>query len=167
MKIEVMTVESPLGELWVASSSEGVCALGFSEGSDRLRAGLRRRFGAVDYLNGEGNTGVRAALGAYFSGEWDGISAVRLGVEGTVFQRRVWEALGGIPVGETRSYKDIAKAIGCPGGERAVGGANGANPVAILIPCHRVIASSGQLAGYGWGPERKAWLLQHEGAWHR
>jgi AraC family transcriptional regulator of adaptative response/methylated-DNA-[protein]-cysteine methyltransferase len=85
-----------------------------------------------------------------------------LDIRATSFQRRVWEAIRTIPYGETRTYAEIAAAVGAPAAARAVGQACGANPVSIVIPCHRVVASGGGLGGYGWGLERKRWLLRHE-----
>jgi methylated-DNA-[protein]-cysteine S-methyltransferase len=89
---------------------------------------------------------------------------VPLAAPGTDFQRAVWAALSAIPFGETRSYVDIARAVGRPTASRAVGAANGQNPIAIIVPCHRVIGASGALTGYAGGLERKRWLLAHEGA---
>ena len=108
---------------------------------------------------------MRAAhqLTAYFSGELTAFD-LPLRLKGTPFQLSVWEELLKIPYGETRTYLDIARALGNPGAARAVGAANGANPIAIIVPCHRVIASDGSLGGYAGGMWRKAWLLRHEGA---
>ena len=164
MKLKVERIESPVGTFWAASNSTRICSLGFSEGEKRLRAGLVRRFGSVEFLEDEGVSELRLALGAYFSGKWDSLGELPLNLGGTAFQLRVWEQLRLIPVGETRSYKNIAQELDCEGGERAVGGANGANPVALLVPCHRVIAHDGKLGGYGWGIARKEWFLHHEGS---
>jgi O-6-methylguanine DNA methyltransferase len=102
-------------------------------------------------------------LTAYFSGELT-VFDLPLRMQGTPFQLSVWEQLLKIPCGETRSYRDIARALGNPEAVRAVGAANAANPIAIIVPCHRVIASDGKLGGYNGGLWRKAWLLRHEGA---
>jgi O-6-methylguanine DNA methyltransferase len=107
---------------------------------------------------------LTGALAAYFAGTvtaLDGLPVARIGSE---FQRRVWAALRQIPAGETRSYGQLAAAIGQPTASRAIGLANGANPIGIVVPCHRVIGSGGALTGYAGGVERKAWLLRHEGA---
>ncbi|GJQ29355.1 MAG: hypothetical protein HBSAPP03_12390 [Phycisphaerae bacterium] len=109
---------------------------------------------------------ARDQLAEYFSGTRRAFD-IPLDPAGTAFQRRVWDALQAIPAGETRSYADVAREIGSPSAVRAVGAANGANPIAIVIPCHRVIASDGSLHGYGGGLERKRWLLGFEGAAHR
>lgn len=102
-------------------------------------------------------------LREYFAGTRDAFD-LPLAPDGTAFQRRVWDALLAIPHGVTRSYGDIARAIGSPTASRAVGAANGQNPIAIIIPCHRVIGSSGSLTGYGGGMPTKKWLLEHERA---
>jgi methylated-DNA-[protein]-cysteine S-methyltransferase len=111
-----------------------------------------------------GISSARRALEAYFAGELSAIDALRVHTAGTVFQREVWAALRTIPLGETTTYGRLAAAIGRPKAVRAVGLANGANPVAIVVPCHRVIGSNASLTGYGGGLERKRWLLEHEGA---
>ncbi len=104
---------------------------------------------------------VRQTLDAYFLGEVD-LKLPPLDLHGTAFQQKVWQALLAIPAGETRSYGDIAREIGAPTAVRAVGAAVGRNPVSILVPCHRVVGSSGKLTGYAGGLERKTWLLAHE-----
>ncbi len=101
-------------------------------------------------------------LAEYFAGQRSSFD-LRLDLRGTPFQLRVWEALLRIPWGETRSYREVALEIGRPSAYRAVGGAVGSNPVSIVVPCHRVIGAGGQLVGYGWGLDRKRWLLAHEG----
>lgn len=103
----------------------------------------------------------RTQLAEYFAGERTSFD-LPLAPQGTPFQLEVWAALREIPYGETASYADIARAVGRPTGFRAVGAANGRNPLSIIVPCHRVIGADGQLTGYGWGVERKAWLLDHE-----
>ena len=107
--------------------------------------------------------GVVAQLTAYFAGTLIAFD-VRLALEGTGFQRRVWDELREIPYGETISYGELARRVGRPGAYRAVGLANGRNPVALIVPCHRVIGADGSLTGYGGGLARKRWLLEHEAA---
>ena len=104
---------------------------------------------------------VRRQVEEYFAGERTTFD-VELAPEGTPFQLAVWEALRGVGYGETASYVDIARTIGRPTASRAVGAANGRNPISIIVPCHRVIGASGKLVGYGWGVTRKQWLLEHE-----
>ena len=108
--------------------------------------------------------GAKRALTAYFAGEIGALDTLSVATGGTDFQRCVWAALRTIPTGETVSYGELARRIGNPKAVRAVGMANGANPIGIVVPCHRVIGSDGGLGGYGGGVERKAWLLKHEGA---
>ena len=107
---------------------------------------------------------IRGALAAYFEGELSSIEALPVATGGTDFQRSVWAALRAIPAGETRSYSALATSVGRPAAVRAVGLANGANPIGIVVPCHRVIGKDASLTGYGGGLERKRWLLAHEGA---
>lgn len=104
---------------------------------------------------------VRHHLDAYFSGQLR-VFSVPLDIRGTDFQKKIWACLATIPYGETRSYGEIARALGSPGASRAVGAANGANPLPIILPCHRVIGSGGALTGFGGGLDTKTWLLQHE-----
>lgn len=106
--------------------------------------------------------GVVAQLGEYFAGERTDFD-LQVELDGTPFQTTVWAALQEIPYGETWSYGELARHIGRPTGSRAVGMANGRNPVSIVVPCHRVIGADGSMTGYGWGTDRKTWLLAHEG----
>jgi methylated-DNA-[protein]-cysteine S-methyltransferase len=107
---------------------------------------------------------ARRSLQAYFEGDLDAVTCLPTATNGTDFQRTVWDALRRIPVGHTISYGALAVQIGRPTAMRAVGLANGANPIAIVIPCHRVIGANASLTGYGGGLDRKRWLLQHESA---
>jgi methylated-DNA-[protein]-cysteine S-methyltransferase len=107
---------------------------------------------------------IVARFAAYLAGDLRAIDAIPVDPRGTPFQRGVWAELRRIPAGHTRSYAAMARAVGAPTAVRAVGAANGANPIAIVIPCHRVVASDGGLGGYGGGLARKRWLLAHEGA---
>jgi methylated-DNA-[protein]-cysteine S-methyltransferase len=110
-------------------------------------------------------SGIAARVRAYFEGDLDALDDLPVRFErGTPFQREVWEALRTIPLGETISYAELARRVGRPGAYRAVGAANGQNPVGVVVPCHRVIAADGTLGGYGGGLDRKRWLLAHEGA---
>jgi O-6-methylguanine DNA methyltransferase len=111
--------------------------------------------------NAEAFKEARRQLGEYFGGDRKEF-AVAMDLEGSPFQVEVWTALLAIPFGATTSYRDIALAIGRPAAVRAVGAANGRNPISIIVPCHRVIGADGSLTGYGWGVDRKAWLLAHE-----
>lgn len=156
--------ESWLGPVLVAATGRGICAVLFGESTEELQRSLAARFPRASY--------ERAEPGSEFSG-WlartlalieapDQAIELPLDVRGTAFQRQVWDALRRIPAGETTTYQTVAKGIGRPKAVRAVASAIAANPVAIAIPCHRVVASNGTLAGYRWGLERKAALLRKE-----
>ena len=154
----IESVDSPIGTLWIAATRKGVCAISF-QAPKRKRtestAGPEARRILKD---------AAATLARYFRNGDDGFGDVPVDPEGTDFQLRVWSALRKIPRGQTRSYGEIAKAVGRPKAVRAVGAANGSNPVAIVVPCHRVIGANGTMTGYGGGLEKKEWLLKHEGA---
>ena len=106
--------------------------------------------------------GAITALRSYFRGALDALDGIPVELHGTPFQRRVWQQLRTVRAGTTSSYSNIARAIGAPAAVRAVGAANGANPVALIVPCHRIIGADGRLTGYGGGLDRKRWLLEHE-----
>ena len=157
---------TPAGEVTYAVTRAGdLVALGFFVQWNDLARPHERRFGGVALEAGAGTAHVAAALDAYLDGQLDALDRLRVDLGGTELQRRVWGALRTIPAGQTRSYADVARQVGAPRAVRAIGAANGANPVAIVVPCHRVIASDGRLHGYAGGLERKAWLLEHERAW--
>ncbi|WP_301751585.1 bifunctional DNA-binding transcriptional regulator/O6-methylguanine-DNA methyltransferase Ada [uncultured Erythrobacter sp.] len=149
-----------LGPMLVAATEKGVCCLAFGEGEVELRARFPR---AQLVAAGEDFRALFAQVVAAVEQPGPGSAAIPLDVKGTAFQQRVWEELRRIPHGETRSYGELAAALGNPKASRAVGGANGANHVAVLIPCHRVIAADGTLGGYAYGLEIKAELLRREG----
>jgi methylated-DNA-[protein]-cysteine S-methyltransferase len=154
-------VPSPLGALLVVSDPEGrLRGLDFAENEPRLRRLLREPVGS-----GTVPEPLRESLEAYFAGRLGALERVVTRTGGTGFQRRVWAALRRIPGGATTTYAALARAIGRPSACRAVGLANGANPIAIAIPCHRVIGANGALTGYAGGLERKRWLLDHERSW--
>jgi methylated-DNA-[protein]-cysteine S-methyltransferase len=155
---------SPLGPLALVASPEGLCAVGFDCDWARVVVELERRFGAVVLEPTEDPAGAVSALRRYFDGDVRAIEAIPVDTGGTPFQQQVWHTLRRIPAGQTWSYADMAAAIGRPSATRAVGAANGANPVGVVLPCHRVIGSNGSLTGYGGGLPRKVWLLRHEGA---
>jgi O-6-methylguanine DNA methyltransferase len=149
------------------ASGAALCALEFDTGARlaRLDARLGRFYGAPQIVRA--STGVHAQTQAwlerYFAGASFETACPALDARGTPFEMAVWSALGAIPIGQTTSYGAVARQIGgTPAASRAVGLANGANPLAIIVPCHRVIGSDGSLTGYGGGLARKLWLLQHE-----
>jgi O-6-methylguanine DNA methyltransferase len=161
--------DTPVGRMLALASDVGLIALEFSkvERHDRLEARLRRWLGprAVEDGTNRHLDSAAAWLSEYFSGLAADARALPLKMSGTEFELRVWECLRGIPPGHTRSYGDIAAELGLRNGARAVGLANGSNPLAIIVPCHRVIGSNGTLTGYGGGLDRKQWLLDHERRW--
>ncbi|RPF72390.1 bifunctional transcriptional activator/DNA repair enzyme AdaA [Aurantiacibacter spongiae] len=153
-------VETTLGPMLVAATARGVCRVSFGEDASALAA----RFPHAELV--AGGRGFAALLTRVVEAvETPGSGHdIPLDVQGTAFQHRVWRALRDIPAGETRSYGQLAAALGNPRAGRAVGGANGANGVAVLIPCHRVVAADGSLGGYAYGPDIKRELLRREGA---
>lgn len=156
-------VESPIGQLLVVTDAKGVVhALDFADFEPRMRRFMRLRHGASDLSEGGQTGSVRAALVAYFSGDATALDELPLETGGTAFQQAVWQALRAIPHGQTRTYGQLAEAIGRPTAVRAVGLANGANAIALIVPCHRVIGRDGTLTGYAGGLERKQWLLELE-----
>lgn len=156
-------IQSPVGELLMIADTTGTLrVLEFHDQSDRWRPTLARRFKDAELTEKPGAFGHAKILARYFEGEVEAIDAMATAGEGTEFQRTVWKALRTIPAGSTLSYGALARQIGQPSATRAVGLANGANPIAIVVPCHRVIGSDGSLTGYGGGLERKRWLLAHE-----
>lgn len=154
---------SPVGEILLVTDTGGaVRALDFADFEHRMLRLLRLHYGTVDLSPAAAPLAVRQALEAYFGGDLEELGAIPVQTGGTEFQRAVWRALRDIPAGQTRSYGQIAQSIASPKAVRAVGLANGANPVGVIVPCHRVIGKSGALTGYAGGVERKRWLLAHE-----
>ncbi len=153
---------SPLGEIEIACSDSALIAMEFADADDRFQRSLERRFGAVALVEARDPLGVKSRLDAYFQGDLLGLDAIAVDGGGSPFQRRVWTALREIPAGTTTSYGALAKRLAQPTATRAVGLANGANPISIVVPCHRVIGADGTLTGYGGGLPRKRWLLDHE-----
>jgi methylated-DNA-[protein]-cysteine S-methyltransferase len=156
---------TPIGEALVVTDEAGTLrAFNWSDYEQRMRAWIGRHYPKARLSEGRGPEAVRRALMAYFGGEARALDGLAWRAAGTAFQLTVWEALCAIPVGETLSYARLAERIGRPSAVRAVGLANGANPISLVVPCHRVIGADGSLTGYGGGLPRKRWLLAHEGA---
>jgi O-6-methylguanine DNA methyltransferase len=162
--LQLENVASPIGDLLVATLGDAVCAIAFEGSAADTERHLDRRYSEYAKRRGPVPARVRDALKRYFDGDMTAFDAIPVTVRGTPFQEQAWAALRTIPAGETRSYADMAAQIGRPKAVRAVGLANGQNPVPIMVPCHRVIGRDGSLTGFGGGLERKAWLLRHEGA---
>lgn len=158
-------IATPVGEGLLITDAEGLLrAFDWTTHEDRMYLLLRRQNPPISLREGRASNAIRGALETYFAGDLGALSKIRWWTGGTDFQRTVWTALCTIPVGETLSYRGLAERIGKPSAVRAVGLANGANPIGIVVPCHRVIGSNGSLTGYGGGMDRKQWLLTHEGA---
>jgi methylated-DNA-[protein]-cysteine S-methyltransferase len=158
---------SPVGEMMVVMDQDGLLrALEWTDLTDRMTRLFSRQYRGqpISYRESGDGAQIRDALQAYFAGTLSALDSLETQVGGTMFQQSVWRALRTIPAGQTRSYRDIAIAIGNPKGVRAIGLANGANPIGIVVPCHRVIGANGTMTGYGGGLNRKEWLLKHEGA---
>jgi methylated-DNA-[protein]-cysteine S-methyltransferase len=164
VRLATANVNTPVGEVMLVARDGKLCALDFARARGRVRRELKARFGDVTLVRTPDPAGAASALRAYFAGRLDALDGIEVDLGGTPFQRRVWAALRRIPAGRTLSYSQLAARIGRPAAVRAVGTANGRNPVAIVVPCHRVIAAGGGLGGYGGGLPRKRWLLRHEGA---
>jgi len=165
MQLMYVEIPSPVGDLFAVLREDTLCCLSFDQHWPEARARLQARFGAVSLVRSSRAEMIANRLEAYFGGRLDSLEGIPTDPGGTPFQRRVWSALCEIPVGRTISYAELARRVGRPSATRAVGMTNGQNPIAIVIPCHRVIGSRGDLTGYGGGLERKRWLLEHEGAW--
>lgn len=162
-------VASPIGTLLIVHDPDArLRALDFGDHESRMRRLLRLHYGEDErnfvVKDGRIPKVIKRALAAYFAGDLTALDHIAVATGGTFFQRAVWEALRRIPPGTTLSYGALAKKIGRPKAVRAVGLANGANPIAIVVPCHRVIGADTSLTGYGGGMDRKRWLLNHEGA---
>ena len=156
---------TPIGTALIVTDEAGrLRAFDFEDFEPRMRRLLARHYGDTPLVPGAAPPALKQALAGYFAGDLAALAKIDWATAGTEFQRAVWAALITIPIGETLSYADLAARIGRPKAVRAVGLANGANPVAVVVPCHRVIGADGSLTGYAGGVERKRWLLEHERA---
>jgi methylated-DNA-[protein]-cysteine S-methyltransferase len=157
-------LQTPIGVALLVTDSGGVLrALDWEDYAPRMKELLRLQIGAVVLSDARAPKDLRAALTGYFKGDLDRLTAIEWRVAGTPFQQKVWHALPKIPAGTTTSYGALAAKLKAPNAMRAVGHANGSNPISVVIPCHRLIGANGKLIKYGGGLERKRWLLQHEG----
>ena len=155
---------TPIGVALLVTDAEGhLRALDWDDYEHRMHELLRLHHGAVELRDQPAPTAMKTALSAYFEGDLDQLSRVAWRIAGTPFQQKVWTALARIPVGTTMSYGALAARIDMPKAIRAVGHANGSNPISVVLPCHRLIGADGSLVKYGGGLERKRWLLRHEG----
>ena len=157
-------LETPIGVALLVTDGDGVLrALDWDDYEPRMRELLRLQYGNVALQDARSPRDIRAALSGYFKGDLACLNAIKWRVTGTPFQHKVWTALPTIPVGTTISYGALAVQLGMPKAVRAVGHANGSNPLSVVVPCHRLIGADGSLVKYGGGLERKRWLLEHEG----
>lgn len=162
--MERVRITSPIGELTCLVRSDVLVGVAFDGDAGGTVEKVRRRFAGEVVRDAREAGGVRAAFEGYFGGDPLALDALAVDPGGTPFQVKVWMSLREIEAGQTRSYQDVARRVGSPAAVRAVGAANGANPIPLVLPCHRVIGKNGTLVGYGGGMERKTWLLRHEGA---
>ena len=153
---------SPIGELALVTRGPVLLSLAFDAEPAAVAASIGGRL-RVEVAPRPPASHLRGLLDGYFAGDIAALDRIEVDPAGTPFQRLVWDALRAIPAGTTTSYGALAGRIGRPNAVRAVGAANGANPIAVVVPCHRVIGAGGSLVGYGGGLERKRWLLAHEG----
>src|SRR6266700_733447 len=155
---------TPIGIALMVTDADGVLrAFDWEDHAARVSELLRLQYGAVNLRDARAPDAVKAALSAYFNGDLAGLKTIKWRVAGTPFQRKVWTALPTIPPGATMTYGALAAQLGVPKAIRALGHANGSNPLSVVVPCHRLIGANGSLVKYGSGLERKRWLLAHEG----
>lgn len=164
-RIVIDRLDTPIGVALLAVDEDGYLrAFDWEDYGERQARLLARFSGGAPTMTGDAPAAMRDAVTAYFDGELEALRTIPWRSGGTDFQLKCWEALCAIPAGSTASYGEQAVKIGKPNAMRAVGLANGCNPVGLIVPCHRVIGASGSLTGYGGGLRRKRWLLRHEGA---
>lgn len=158
------TIATPIGDLMLVAEGQLLCMAEFADCTARSERwlGKRLRSRAATLVAGEVPCGIRQAFDAYFAGGIGAIDGIAVSLSGTVFQNQVWQALRVIPPGSTFAYGAFAERLGRPQAARAVGHANGTNPLSIVVPCHRLVGADGALTDYGGGLWRKRWLLDHE-----
>lgn len=160
-RFQADTLATPIGPVLIVCDADALCAVDFDGFDDRVRMSLLLRYGAYEFVRASNPLGATRLLERYFEGELGAIDALPVNPGGTAYQRRVWNALRTIPPGATRSYGQLAAQVGGTHA-RAVGQANSLNPIAIVVPCHRVVGADATLTGYAGGLARKRWLLDHE-----
>ena len=164
-RLRLDRLATPIGEALIVTDEAGYLrAFDWADRESSMARLLRLHYGSAVPEPGAAPMNVKRLLRRYFEGERDCLAGIEWRTGGTVFQRAVWAGLTTIAPGETLSYGALAAKLGCPTSVRAVGLANGANPISVVVPCHRVIGADGSLTGYGGGIARKRWLLNHEGA---
>lgn len=155
--------QSPVGEIFLAADENELCSLDFNDNDSRIEKLLKQRFGEYELSTKRNFLNMHERLDKYFKGDWQAFDGLAMNTHGTDFQQRVWQSLQTISTGDAISYEQLAGKIKNPKAVRAVASTNASNPIAVIIPCHRVIGKNGSLRGYTGGIDRQAWLLQHEG----
>jgi len=164
MQLDRIPLKTPVGELVALWADTGLIALSWPHRLNHVQRHLRRHLGSYTERPGHEQPILAEALRRYFSGDLDALLTLPIDPPGTDFQQEAWSALQVIPAGQTWSYAQQAKHIGQPTATRAIAQANGANPIPLVVPCHRVVAADGGLGGFSSGLQHKRWLLAHEGA---
>ncbi len=152
-----------MGTILLVSDGESLCSLDFADYEARMMGLLQKRYESVELTESIDSQGFSSKIRAYLAGDFSTLNDIPVNAGGTEFQQLVWQGLRGIPLGATLTYGELATKLGKPTASRAVGMANSLNPVAIVVPCHRVIGANSKLTGYAGGLSRKQWLLEHEG----
>ncbi len=163
MKFFIDRIPSPIGIILLVSDGKSLCSLDFADYEARMMGLLQKRYESVELVDTIDPQGFSSKVRAYLDGDYGSLDDITVNTGGTSFQQLVWQELRTILVGTTLSYGQLATKLGKPTASRAVGMANSLNPVAIVVPCHRVIGAKAKLTGYAGGLERKQWLLEHEG----
>jgi methylated-DNA-[protein]-cysteine S-methyltransferase len=163
LRIQTIMEDHAIGPIHVVAEGGKLLAMEFGDIEHRLMPMLRARIGKEPMLEPVDELDeITSAIHAYFDGDLAAIDAIEVDGGGTDFQQHAWKSLRAIPPGETRTYGQMAAALGRPNAARAIGMANALNPISLVVPCHRLVGSNGALTGYGGGIERKRWLLEHE-----
>ncbi len=163
MELLYDTVESEIGKIILVSDGTALCALDFEGYEARMNKFLKARYGEYNFKDSPDANGFGTRLKAYLAGDFASLDTIPVNIGGTPFQQQVWQTLRSIPPGQYYTYGQLAAKVGRPTAYRAVGMTNSLNPVAIVLPCHRVLGANLSLTGYAGGLERKRWLLRHEG----
>jgi methylated-DNA-[protein]-cysteine S-methyltransferase len=163
MKLLIDRLESPMGQMVLITNGDRLCTLDFADCEQRTLSLLNKRYQSFELVEYIDPHGFSSQVQAYLAGDFASVRDIKFDLGGTDFQQLVWQALRQIPVGKTITYGELAVKVGKPTAARAVGMANSLNPIAIVIPCHRVLGARSHLTGYAGGLARKQWLLAHEG----
>lgn len=162
-ELQLDRIDSPIGDILIVVDNQRLCSLDYADFEPRMMILLQRRYGPIHLIQAADPYGFSSRIRAYLAGDYRSLDAIPVSTGGTDFQQEVWSALRTIPPGTTTTYSELAVRLGRPTAYRAVGGTNALNPIAIVLPCHRVVGANASLTGYAGGIERKQWLLRHEG----